>query len=223
MKKYFAIMILLTVLQSSCRTDSAEDLEMNALIEIFDDLIEKMDVMSKLDLLHSPPPPLPPSSSPDVENEKIFEEFERKMKDTTAVIAVSDTLSTLYNDYYLDVIYIKSMLKEDGYINALNGTENKLITSRPLDLSKIGNKERLTLKYSSEFPKGREIWNRENYNFLFSGVLDISRIYFDQTNKFGIFECSYSCTSSCGEGYIICIRKINNKWTIQEMILLWIV
>ena len=61
------------------------------------------------------------------------------------------------------------------------------IQSRPLDLSEIENRKRFILKYTSEFPEGFKIWERENYNFLFSGILRMSRIYFDKEKRVGLF------------------------------------
>ena len=224
MKQFIIVMTLLIGLQS-CKNDSAD--EMKVLIEIFDDLIDTMGVLSEF--LIPPPPSIPFFDYNNnvmvydaVEHQKVIDEIEiknKKMRDTTFVIAVFDTLFTCY-DKNLNVSHIQSQLTEKGYIEALKATENQLIISRPLDLSKIKNRERFTLKYLSEFPEGMKIWERENYDFLFSGVLAISRIYFDPTGQFGIFDCSYTCGRLCGEGVIICIRKINDKWIIEKTILL---
>lgn len=228
MKRYFIVMILLIGLQS-CRADGVDDYEMEVLIEVFDDLIEEMGALSEFE--SPPPPPIPIFDNNNnvigydtAEYKKAIDEVEkenRKMRDTTLVIAVFDTLFTCYSKD-LNVKHIKSQLTEQGYIEAFNAAENHLIISRPLDLSKIGNRERFTLKYYSEFPEGMKIWERENYDFLFSGILEISRIYFDTTNQFGLFYSSYTCGRLCGEGVIICIRKINDKWTIEKKILLWV-
>lgn len=86
------------------------------------------------------------------------------------------------------------------------------------DLSEIENRKRFILKYTSEFPEGFKIWERENYNFLFSGILRMSRIYFDKEKRVGLFYCSYACGRLCGEETIICIRKINKKWIIEKVV-----
>lgn len=109
---------------------------------------------------------------------------------------------------------------EPGYIEVFNSTNKHLTQSHPLNLSEIENRKRFILKYTSEFPKGFKIWERENYNFLFSGTLRMSRIYFDKEKRVGLFYCSYACGRLCGEEAIICIRKINDKWTIDKKILL---
>lgn len=76
------------------------------------------------------------------------------------------------------------------------------------------------VKRRTKFPKGFKIWERENYNFLFSGTLRMSRIYFDKEKRVGLIYCSYACGRLCGEEVIICIRKINGKWIIEQNILL---
>ncbi|WP_291529220.1 hypothetical protein [Bacteroides sp. UBA939] len=228
MRKYF-IAIILLIGGQSCKVNNNVDYEMKVLTEIFDSLIEEMGVLSQFEI---PPPPemLIFDDNNNIigydtvgykkENAEI-ENKNRKMRDTTFVIAVVDTLFPCHNED-LDMKYIKSQLPEQGYVEALNAMKNYSIVSLPLNLSKIGKRERLTLKYYSEFPKGVKIWEIENYDFLFSGVLEISRIYFDTTNQFGLLYSSYTCGRLCGEGLIICICKINGKWIIEKKISLWV-
>lgn len=141
------------------------------------------------------------------------------MKDTTLVIAVFDTLFTCYN-LDLNIENIEKQLPELSYIDALNALKDSSIVSQPLNLSELESKKNIKLKYYSEFPKGFKIWKRENYDFLFSGVLRMSRIYFDKKKQVGLFYCSYACGRLCGEEAIICIRKISNRWSIEKTILL---
>ena len=236
-------MILLIGLQS-CKTSSVEDYEIKVLDEIFDELIEKMNATN----YWIPPPP--PSEPPviydildlldteqdnikyqthikwdSIEYQKLIVEYEKiinelKNDTTTIVIAVSDTFYTCYKDEYIK--RNKSQITEQGYVEALNAMADSSVTSRLFDLSKITKRESIALKYLSEFPEGKKIWERENYDFFFSGVLDISRIYFDNSRQFGLFYCSFMCGRLCGEGIIICIRKIDDKWRIEEMISLWV-
>lgn len=224
MKKCFIIMLLIGILQS-CRADSADSYEMKVLNEIFDNLVEEMGRLSQFEI---PPPPilfLDNHNSMEydaVAYDKKITEIERenrKMRDTTFVIAVFDTLVTCY-DLNLDVEYIGEQLMQPDYIEALNSMNNHSIQSHPLNLSEIGNRKRFILKYTSEFPKGFKIWERENYNFLFSGILRMSRIYFDKEKRVGLIYCSYACGRLCGEEVIICIRKIGDKWIIEQNILL---
>ena len=170
------------------------------------------------------PPPIPfldnnnPIAYDTVGYDKKIVEIERKnrkMRDTTFVIAVFDTLFTCCN-LNLDVEYIGKQLIEPDYTEALNSMNKQSIQSRPLDLSEIENRKRFILKYTSEFPEGFKIWERENYNFLFSGILRMSRIYFDKEKRVGLFYCSYACGRLCGEETIICIRKINKNGPLKK-------
>ena len=223
MKKYFMLIVLLIGVLS-CRIDKAGSYEMKVFNEIFDNLVEEMGALSSFEI----PPPIPfldnnnPIAYDTVGYDKKIVEIERKnrkMRDTTFVIAVFDTLFTCDN-LNLDVEYIGKQLIEPDYTEALNSMNKQSIQSRPLDLSEIENRKRFILKHSSEFPEGFKIWERENYNFLFSGILRMSRIYFDKEKRVGLFYCSYACGRLCGEEAIICIRKINDKWIIEKNILL---
>ena len=224
MKKCFIVMVLLIGVLS-CRTNRVDSYEMKVFNEIFDNLVEEMGALDRFEI---PPPPIPffdnnnPMAYDTVRYEQKIPEIERenmKMKDTTFVIAVFDTLFTCDN-LNLDVEYIGKQLVEPDYIEALNSMNNRLIQSYPLNLSEIENRKRFILKHSSEFPEGFKIWERENYNFLFSGILRMSRIYFNKEKLVGVFYCSYACGRLCGEEAIICIRKINDKWIIEKNILL---
>jgi len=135
--------------------------------------------------------------------------------DSIWVIAVFDTLISCLNEN-LNIESVREQLSGRGYIEAFNAMKNPSITSQPLDLSKIGKREEFTLKYYSEFPEGFQIWERENYDFLFSGILEVSRIYFDRKRQFGLLYSSYVCGRLCGEGAIICIHKIDDKWVIDK-------
>ena len=223
MKKYFMLIVLLIGVLS-CRIDKAGSYEMKVFNEIFDNLVEEMGALSSFEI----PPPIPfldnnnPIAYDTVGYDKKIVEIERKnrkMRDTTFVIAVFDTLFTCDN-LNLDVEYIGKQLIEPDYTEALNSMNKQSIQSRPLDLSEIENRKRFILKHSSEFPEGFKIWERENYNFLFSGILRMSRIYFNKEKLVGVFYCSYACGRLCGEEAIICIRKINDKWIIEKNILL---
>lgn len=211
--------MLLLIGVQSCRIDRTDGYEMKVFHEIFDDLVEEMGALSSFEI---PPPPIPnnPIAYDTVGYDQKIVEIERKnrkMRDTTFVIAVFDTLFTCCN-LNLDVEYIGKQLIEPGYTEALNSMNKQSIQSCPLDLSKIENRKRFILKYTSEFPEGFKIWERENYNFLFSGILRMSRIYFDKEKRVGLFYCSYACGRLCGEETIICIRKINKKWIIEKEI-----
>jgi hypothetical protein len=95
----------------SCRTNRVDSYEMKVFNEIFDNLVEEMGALDRFEI---PPPPIPffdnnnPMAYDTVRYEQKITEIERenmKMKDTTFVIAVFDTLFTCDN-LNLDVEYI---------------------------------------------------------------------------------------------------------------------
>ena len=207
-------MILLLGLQS-CKTDIVEDYELIVLDEIFDELIEKTNI--RYCCMSTQPQAIPPrvneildlvEERDTVLNQEFFEVYKKiinelKNDTTTKLIAVSDTLFTCYKDEVIKRIIIQNI--EHGYIEAFNAMRDSSIKSRPLDLSKITKRERIALRYLSEFPETKR-------------VLDISRIYFDTSLQYGLFYCIFMCGRLCRGGEIVCIRKIDDKWTIEEMI-----
>ena len=229
MKKFFFVMILIIGLQA-CKSNVVADFELTVLDEIFYYLIERMEATHHL----QPPPPLPKLEDTELDSAKYqiflneyqefidkFEEIQNKVQnnETTIVIAVLDTLITCYK--FHEKIKPKLQLIEHGYNEALNTMADSSIVSRSLDLSKIKNTKNFTLRYYSEFPEDMRIWEREKYEFLFSGILVISRIYFDTSNKFGLIYSSFVQEPLWGHGAIVCIRKIADRWIIEEVIELW--
>ncbi len=85
---------------------------------------------------------------------------------------------------------------------------------------KLNNK--FELKNISKFSKERgKIWHTK-YNFVFSGIVDFTRIQFDKDKKFGILDAGFVCGGLCGQGYRIYIKKKNSKWIIDKIEGTWI-
>ena len=84
---------------------------------------------------------------------------------------------------------------------------------------KLNNK--FELRDISQFPKGRAIWEKK-YDFVFSGAVFFSRIQFDKDKKFGILDGGFACGRLCGQGFRIYIKKVNNKWIIDEVEGTWV-
>lgn len=104
----------------------------------------------------------------------------------------------------------------------LNETKNGSAIIYDFDFSKIKLNNKFELKNLNEFPKERNaIWETK-YNFVFSGVLDFTRIKFDKTKQFGVLDAGFSCGGKCGQGYRIYIKKKNKKWIIDEIKVTWV-
>jgi hypothetical protein len=91
-----------------------------------------------------------------------------------------------------------------------------------IDFKNIPLKGKFELRNISEFPKGsREIW-RKKYDFVFSGVVSFTGIEFDKERKFGVLDGGFTCGRHCGNGFRIYIKKVNEKWIIDEIEGTWV-
>ena len=223
MRIFFILMALMIGLYS-CKIDKVNDYEAEAFDEVFDDLIEQLSAILSYYNSRYPPPPPPPGYD-TTEYKKLVEYVQEKAKiireDTAVVIVVSDSLFALCDRDYLIERINKQQFIQHEYKDAFDAIFDSSIKSRPFDLSKIGKREKFTLRYSSEFPEGSKIWEREKYNFLLSGAFDISRIYFDPSQQFGLFYCLYVFGKKDYIAVIVGIHKKNEKWTIEEIETLW--
>ena len=191
MKKCFIVIVLLIGVLS-CRTDRADDYEIKVFNEIFDNLVEEMGALSSFEI---PPPPIPfldnnnPMVYDTVGYDKKNIEIERenkKMRDTTFVIAVFDTLFTCYN-LNLDVEYIGKQLMEPAYIEALNYMNKHSIKSHLLNLSEIENRKRFILKYTSEFPKDLRYGEEKTIIFFFQEHCECRGYTLIKKSELGLF------------------------------------
>jgi hypothetical protein len=204
------------------------DYEIQIINEIFQELTEKMYVFK---VFPPPPPPPPPilnrSDSTVGYDTMVYQTYldnykaqiEKLKADTqNIVLAINDSLFA-YQDNNLE--YIKRSLPSENYLEALNSIVNINKKSVSIDLIDFKNTGKYKLRFLSLFPKGFDIW-KEDYDFVFGGVMHISRIYLNSNKDYGIFYCSFSCGGECGHGDIICIKRENNKWTIEKTIVIWI-
>ncbi len=210
----------------SCQSSEIEN-EIQSINEIFIELTDSMYIYKIY-----PPPPPPPLSLNERNNIMNFDSVKyqflldkykeqlQKIKNNTQkiVLAVNDSLF-FFNINDFD--YIENELPSPEYLNVLNSFKNNPKKNVPINLDEIINTGKYRLKYLSEFPKGFNIWKKE-YDFIFGGVIHISRIYFNKNKNIGIFYYSFSCGGECGHGDIVCIRKDNDKWVIDKIIRLWI-
>ena len=91
-----------------------------------------------------------------------------------------------------------------------------------LDFKSIKINNKFELKNISEFPKERGVIWETKYNFLFSGVVYFSRIQFDKQKSYGILDGGFYCGRLCGQGFRIYIKKVSNKWIIDQIEGTWI-
>lgn len=173
-----------------------------------------------------PPPPPPTSSGYDTAlYEKLMNEYELKLQkidyDTSIVIlAFYDTL--ISGNRKID--YLEHHLNDTTY-GEYSPVFNSLIRNEKepsvVDLNSITRTGKYELKYFSEFPQGKQFF-REEYNFNFGGFLLLSRIYFNENYDKAVLYCQYACGMDCSTGNIILLEKVDTKWKIKEVRMIWI-
>lgn len=228
MKNFQRITSLLILLffVSSCEKKQTElEFEKSVMTEIFPSLVDSICVDCRILFL---PMPLGKSifdennnyigsdtSTIKVEREKWEREMVKIENDTSKIIIAFAPVRKIRGDVNSDFekhfpkikLYVPKEEKDVEYI---------------FDFKNIKLNNKFELKNLSEFPKERgAIWNTK-YNFVFSGVLDFSRIQFDKDKRFGVLDAGFGCGSKFGQGFRIYIKKINNKWVIDKIEGTWV-
>ena len=137
----------------------------------------------------------------------------RKNDTSKLVIGVSEKIykPSEYENKSIELYFKTLKLQID---TTSNPTETKI------DLEKFKDNKKFRFKHLSEFPEGANILNN-NGTFKFSGGIAFSKIIFDKRKQIGILCGNYLCEPRCGIGYLIIIKKINNKWKIKKIERTW--
>lgn len=217
--KYTQYLVLVfLILFSSCSYKHNRRIETIVLNDIFNQLVYEMEISSQT---INPPDNFGNQFNKDTVNYDVKTD-NLEVKNTSkvkSVVAIYDTLFSCYR-LNLDLLDIETQLSSENYKDILHELNDSSVINKPIRLLTTDLKENIKLKYLSEFPKNNIIWKKENYNFPFLGILKISRIYFDKKKQLGLFYCSFACGRLCGEEAIICIKMINKKWSIDQIITL---
>lgn len=210
---------LIIISSQACQQDNHVN-EIRIYNELFPELIERWEV------IWSPPPPPPPRLESDDSiigydtsfYKAYIEQYYNNLKQDTVdiVLAIYDSLFPYHTPRVRH-----SDLPSKNYIQSLDQMSETSVKSILIDLNGLNNTRGIELRYTSEFPEGREIWINE-YEFNFQGVAHLSRIYLDSSGQYGIFYCSYSRGPLWGGGFLVFIQKMNGKWVIEQTKELWI-
>ena len=218
--------LILLVLFSSCEKKQTElEFEKSVMTEIFPSLVDSICVDCRILFL---PMPLGKSiydkndnyigqdtSNIKAEREKWKKELVKIKNDTSKIIIAFAPVRKIRGDVNSD--FEKHFPKIKLYV-----PKEEMDVEYIFDFKNIKLNNKFKLKNLSEFPKERgAIWNTK-YNFVFSGVLDFSRIQFDKDKRFGVLDAGFGCGSKFGQGFRIYIKKINNKWVIDKIEGTWI-
>nr|WP_315174194.1 hypothetical protein [uncultured Flavobacterium sp.] len=224
-RKIISVLILL-ILISSCEKKQTElEFEKSVMTEIFPNLVDSICVDCRILFL---PMPLGKSiydknnnyigrdtSNIKAEREKWKKELVKIKNDTSKIIIALAPIRKIRGDVNSD--FEKHFPKIKLYV-----LKEEMDVEYIFDFKNIKLNNKFELKNLSEFPKERgAIWNTK-YNFVFSGVLDFSRIQFDKDKRFGVLDAGFGCGSKFGQGSRIYIKKVNNKWVIDKIEGTWV-
>ena len=84
------------------------------------------------------------------------------------------------------------------------------------------NNRKFIFKHLSELPPAINFKNWAAKYPKFVGVLVFSNIKFDVSKTSGTLDVSYHCGDRCGLGYVVTIKKVDDKWVISKVKDTWI-
>jgi len=211
------VFFLIVILFSGCEKKISDlEYEKNVMTALFPDLIDSICIDSRT----FGPPPLFDSIKSIEENKQKKAEWENIQKaigkDTAKVIvAFNPQIKNSSKD-------LKEYLREHFKVTEVFYPKIEGDSIYTIDFKNIPLKGKFQLRNISEFPKDRYKFWRTKYDFVFSGVVYFSRIQFDKTKKFGVLDAGFTCGRHCGNGFRIYIKKIKDKWAIDEIEGTWI-
>lgn len=148
-----------------------------------------------------------------------FENYAFRSDSIEAILGISDTLYPCLNCFNYENDYV---IKEipDEYLFVFSDTseyesdllldKNKLTNTGVFKICNISD-----LKWNKK--NNREFWNTQRDYFI-SGILMISRIYYNKSMDHGVFFCTRINSEVEPYPLIICVKLQNNKWEIDKAI-----
>lgn len=205
MKYTLSFMAIILLITGCTEKQPALEYEKAVLYEIFPAWIDSVYSAPYSHILPPPPPPPPPSRVPQGQHQL-------KMDTTTIsgstpiynrkwVIAVQDSVLPLEPSDRED---FEDFFATSGLIPDTTDISH----GYKIDLDKLKTGKDITFIYRSE---------SENKD-----IISLSRIQFDTTGSYGVFWGEVYCGRLCAEGIRVSIRKINGKWVIHHMEVLYV-
>jgi len=206
------IIALLIYFFNSC-TDKRQDYEQ----KVYNDIITKL---ISLNSYYRPAPPpglilknLTPAEYNELKKEydSVLKKYYQKTDMLKRYLFVKDTLQAIYLEGFKDNLNQKiehesftqyTKPKKPFKVDNLNANDIKLISTNYLSndslINAIGIKE----------------------DGFYIGYIALSRVIFNDTYTKGVLVCSFYCGRKCGERMLIMVSNKNNKWEINEKIIL---
>ncbi|WP_139278156.1 hypothetical protein [Pseudozobellia thermophila] len=134
-------------------------------------------------------------------------------------IGINDTLHTI-NPHHISNMYSNNeYLKENPEFRKLlvSNTQN-LKSPKTIDINRIKEHKPFKIAKTSELGWKQELRNdyQNNKDFYLSGILDLSRVYFNKEKNKGYFTCSEIANHYEIFTQLILVEKINGKWKIKS-------
>jgi hypothetical protein len=225
MKKLIAILFLCIAFSNCEKPKSQIEIEKEVFGEVFPAIIDSIYKDSRL-YSHIPP-------------------FPKRIYDNNGNFVKKDTtgLSLKLKKHKLEEVQIKSdtinskiaiddvlnPIKERQYINSQKVFKDIIfhitdsIQKIKLDLNLLKHNKSERIISTSELPEVHidDIFQK-NKSLKLTGIYSFSRIVFDKTYNYGLLEAAYRCGGKCGQGFLVYIKKIKNKWIVFKIKPTWI-
>lgn len=216
-----SLLLLGMMLNMSCSTaQSSVRIEKGIIEEIFSEIFEyAFQDFRKLI------PPLPPPPAPRWTDEEWDQHFENYKKHLDSLKFAP--LYVIVNDsaYGIPKSELKRIYNENN--QRIKNIDTSIVKkSFKLDLSKLDLGKDYIIKYKSDFSNTideliREEWRKhpreEIHLHQFSGIISLSRIYFNSEQNYGFLNVSFGCGKLCGCDYRFFIKKVADKWVIDKI------
>lgn len=208
--------------------------EQKVIDDVFASLIYELKIIDSRKRFVPPPPPFSPDATNNEHTKKykskeeMDEAFWNAKEDYKIYIDTTDfaPLNIVVNDSVLgyNKKWLKSWYEEDNRLEFIDTTNIK--KAFKIDLSNIKLSKDYILKYTSdlELPIDK-LKNNERLKYpvqqkhlwQYTGTLFLHRLYFNKDRNYGVMQVGYNCGKLCGCGYVVFVKKVDNKWQIDKI------
>ncbi|PIF31231.1 hypothetical protein CLU81_1716 [Flavobacterium sp. 9] len=209
-----AMLLLFITLIASCNNKEKDlQFEKEVFYEVYPALIDSVWVNAVRNYVPPAPPGIDPSeyklNRRNESNKRFNKELaEFKQKKFPVDLVFFDELAVRDNSKELQEHFKDAVISKDNVTDTLDFK---------LDRKKLDAYTAFHLKYVSRIPRGND---RKFYNeccYSVRGIVILSRIQFDDEKKYGVLTAEIECGGLCGYGYLIYIKKVNDKWVVDKI------
>lgn len=204
-------LILMLFLIGSCKDEkeSFSSFEKKVFDQVFYQVVDSTYIDTRIYNFHCPDakPIIKNGQFDRFDNPICNQELERLKKDTfQLVVAINDSVLNLPKDEFVAISKQFPVFDSISYQIDLTKHQSQKFDFRHLsEISKDSTLKSWALKY----PK-------------FSGALYFSKIYFDKKKERAVLSVAYSAGSKSSRGYLVYIKKMNDRWVVEKTVDTWI-